>query len=127
MAEPALPVFAADKGSSSTPRNGPISLRRGAARRSPGSGSSPAAPSRPLPKGPVAMAAGSPLTVAGAAPVLHRTSLSRRKATLARPPVYRLRAPIPERPVAGTPDPQHADQRGARSTGRTRQPSPVHG
>src|SRR5438067_13087148 len=78
MTKPALPVFAADKGSSSTPRNGPISLRRGAARRSPGSGSSPAAPSRPLPKGPVAMAAGSPLTVAGAAPVLHRTSLWRR-------------------------------------------------
>jgi anti-sigma B factor antagonist len=33
---------------------------------------------------PVADAAGSPLTVAGAAPVLHRTSLSHRAATLAR-------------------------------------------
>ena len=35
--------------------------------------------------GPVAVAADSPLTVAGAAPVLHRTSLSHRWATLARP------------------------------------------
>src|SRR5215813_12930409 len=49
-------------------------------RSSPGSGSLPAAPSqsdfRPEP---VAVAADSPLTVAGAAPVLHRTSLSHRK------------------------------------------------
>src|SRR5215469_8662124 len=44
-------------------------------RRSPGSGSSPAAPSQPV----LAVAADSPLTVAGAAPVSHRTSLSHRK------------------------------------------------
>ena len=61
------------------------------------------------------MAAGSPLTVAGAAPVLHRTSLSRREATLARPPVYRQRAPIPERPVAGTPDPQPRYRQGGQA------------
>ena len=47
----------------------------------------------PNPWGSVASAAVSPLTVAGAAPVLHRTSLSRREATLARPPSYRQRAP----------------------------------
>src|ERR1051325_7907079 len=101
MDKPALPAVAADKGSSSTPRNVPISLRRGAARRSPGSGASPAAPSRPLPKGPVAIAAGSPLTVAGAAPVFHRTSLSRRRSTLARPPVYCQGASIPSTQSAG--------------------------
>src|SRR5271155_3429618 len=49
-----------------------------AMRRSPGSGSSPAAPSQPGLPQPVAVAADSPLTVAGAAPVLHRTSLSHR-------------------------------------------------
>src|SRR5262249_48036513 len=38
----------------------------------------------PLRRGPVAAAAGSPLTVAGAAPALHRTSLSRRWLTLSR-------------------------------------------
>jgi len=32
-------------------------------------------------------------------------SLSRREATLARPPSYRQRARLSERPVAGTPDP----------------------
>src|SRR5438270_10841440 len=48
-------------------------------RRSPGSGSSPAGAFPTPPWGPVADAAGSPLTVAGAAPVSHRTSLSHRK------------------------------------------------
>ena len=63
---------------------GPSSSARGivpvrAMRRSPGSGSSPAAPSQPGLPQPVAVAADSPLTVAGAAPVSHRTSLSHRK------------------------------------------------
>src|SRR6185369_8425113 len=64
--------------------NGPSSSARGivparAMRRSPGSGSSPAAPSQRGVAQPVAVAADSPLTVAGAAPVLHRTSLSHRE------------------------------------------------
>src|SRR5690348_15910094 len=92
MGRPAMPAVEADKGSSSTPRNGSKSPLGGggaevswlgviARRRLPG-GIDPS----------VALAAGSPLTVAGAAPALHRTSLSRRSRTLARRAAYRQHA-----------------------------------
>src|SRR3954454_1479756 len=53
----------------------------------------------PNPSGSVASAAGSPLTVAGAAPVSHRTSLSHRVATLSRRRADRQHARLTRRAV----------------------------
>src|SRR5258707_9671928 len=82
------------------PRNGPVApalSNRGGRRRCGGllaRGQGPLAPSRSASHGggPVACAAGSPLTVAGAAPVLHRTSLSHRGKEASTPPAAASRA-----------------------------------
>src|SRR5690348_10234028 len=82
-----FPARGDDKGSSSARGIVPVgpSVRRGDAEVSwLGVVAGGAFPATPGGVGPVAVAAGSPLTVAGAAPVLHRTSLSHRGATLAR-------------------------------------------
>src|SRR5204862_5901058 len=116
MAAPALPVFAADKGSSSTPRNGPnLPPKRGGAEVSwlgviaDGAFPAPSERTSGNGRGLAAYSCGGSAGIAPDFPVASRGDAST-------PAGLSPARPIPTRLDPSAPDPRHAHQRGGQLT-----------